>query len=54
MADSHQQPTADPSQPLVADEVLDAYDLHGHRCLLDVGGGQGRFLLAAALVLYFF
>jgi demethylspheroidene O-methyltransferase len=35
------------SQPLVAQEVLDAYPLHGHRCLLDVGGGQGRFLLAA-------
>jgi demethylspheroidene O-methyltransferase len=36
------------SQPLVADEVLDAYDIKRHRCLLDVGGGQGRFLLAAA------
>ena len=36
------------SQPLVAEEVLDAYDLSAHRCLLDVGGGQGRFLLAAA------
>ncbi|MBL8308620.1 MAG: methyltransferase domain-containing protein [Rubrivivax sp.] len=36
------------SQPLVADEVLDAYDIGAHRCLLDVGGGQGRFLLAAA------
>ncbi len=36
------------SQPLVADEVLDAYDIGQHRCLLDVGGGQGRFLLAAA------
>ena len=36
------------SQPLVADEVLDAYDIRRHRCLLDVGGGQGRFLLAAA------
>ena len=36
------------SQPLVADEVLDAYDIGRHRCLLDVGGGQGRFLLAAA------
>jgi len=29
------------SQPLVAQEVLDAYPLHGHRCLLDVGGGRG-------------
>ncbi len=36
------------SQPLVAEEVLGAYDLRRHRCLLDVGGGQGRFLLAAA------
>lgn len=35
------------SQPLVAQEVLDTYALDGHRCLLDVGGGQGRFLIAA-------
>ncbi len=35
------------SQPLVAQEVLDTYPLQGHRCLLDVGGGQGRFLVAA-------
>jgi demethylspheroidene O-methyltransferase len=36
------------SQPLVADEVLDTYDVSRHRCLLDVGGGQGRFLRAVA------
>lgn len=36
------------SQPLVADEVLDAYPLRGHRCLLDVGGGDGSFLASAA------
>ena len=36
------------SQPLVAQEVLDTYDFSRHRCLLDVGGGQGRFLRAAA------
>ena len=36
------------SQPLVADEILDAYALSRHRCLLDVGGGDGRFLVAAA------
>lgn len=36
------------SQPLVADEVLDSYDIARHSCLLDVGGGQGRFLCAAA------
>lgn len=35
------------SQPLVAQEVLDTYALQRHRCLLDVGGGQGRFLIAA-------
>jgi demethylspheroidene O-methyltransferase len=36
------------SQPLVAEEVLDTYDVRRHRCLLDVGGGQGRFLRAVA------
>ncbi len=36
------------SQPLVADEVLDAYRVGRHRHLLDVGGGDGSFLLAAA------
>jgi demethylspheroidene O-methyltransferase len=37
------------SQPLVANEILDAYALRRHRCLLDAGGGDGTFLLAAAL-----
>ena len=36
------------SQQLIADEILDAYPLRGHRCLLDVGGGEGTFLLAVA------
>ncbi len=36
------------SQPLVAAEILDAYPLHKHRCLLDVGGGDGSFLLEAS------
>lgn len=36
------------SSPLVADEILDAYPLNKHRCLLDVGGGDGSFLIAAA------
>jgi demethylspheroidene O-methyltransferase len=36
------------SQPLVADEILDAYALDRHRCLLDVGGGDGRFLATVA------
>ena len=36
------------SQPLVAAEVLDAYDVRRHRVLMDVAGGDGRFLAAAA------
>jgi demethylspheroidene O-methyltransferase len=36
------------SQSLVADDVLDAYPVHRHRCLLDVGGGEGVFLAAVA------
>jgi len=35
------------SQPLVADEILEAYGLQRHRCLLDVGGGEGGFLATA-------
>jgi len=35
------------SQPLVSGEILDAYSLHKHRCLLDVGGGEGGFLIEA-------
>jgi demethylspheroidene O-methyltransferase len=38
------------SQPLVAEQVLAAYDFSKHRCLLDVGGGQGAFLSAVAKV----
>jgi len=36
------------SQPFIAAEVLDAYDVGRHRCLLDVGGGDGRFAVEAA------
>lgn len=38
------------SQPFVATEILDAYPFgkRGHRCLLDVGGGDGSFLTAVA------
>jgi demethylspheroidene O-methyltransferase len=36
------------SQPMVAAEILAAYPLRRHRCLLDVGGGEGSFLAAAA------
>jgi len=37
------------SQPLIAGEVLDAYPMERHRCLLDVGGGEGTFLESAAV-----
>ncbi len=36
------------SQRIVADEVLAAYRVRRHRHLLDIGGGSGAFLLAAA------
>lgn len=36
------------TQAFIAGEVLDAYRIGGHRCLLDVGGGEGAFLAAAA------
>ncbi len=36
------------SQPMVAAEVLDAYALRRHRRLMDIGGGEGAFLIAAA------
>ena len=32
------------SQPFVVDEVLAAYSFANHRCVLDVGGGQGTFV----------
>ena len=35
------------SQPLVAGAILDGYPVARHRCLLDVGGGEGTFLIAA-------
>ncbi|MBK5967792.1 MULTISPECIES: methyltransferase [Thiorhodovibrio] len=34
------------SHAFVAGDTLDAYSLKGHRCLLDVGGGEGNFLIA--------
>jgi demethylspheroidene O-methyltransferase len=34
------------SNAFVAGDVLDAYSLKRHRCLLDVGGGEGNFLIA--------
>ena len=36
------------SQVLVAGDILDAYPVQRHHCLLDVGGGEGAFLAAAA------
>ncbi|MGD9656192.1 MAG: methyltransferase [Methylocystis sp.] len=36
------------TQPLIAQEALDAYDISRHRRLLDIGGGEGAFLRAAA------
>jgi demethylspheroidene O-methyltransferase len=36
------------SQPLVASEVLDAYPVTNHRVLMDIGGGEGAFIAAAA------
>jgi demethylspheroidene O-methyltransferase len=36
------------SQPLVAAEILDAFSFTRHGHLLDVGGGEGRFLVSVA------
>ncbi len=36
------------SQPLVAAEIFQAYDFSRHRCLLDLGGGDGSFIVALA------
>ncbi len=36
------------TQPAIAQEILDAYDFKPHRRLMDVGGGNGTFLLDAA------
>jgi len=36
------------SQSLISAEILEAYDLSLHRSLLDVGGGDGTFCVAAA------
>lgn len=35
------------SQPMLAEQILDAYPVGRHRRLLDVGGGEGVFLRAA-------
>lgn len=37
------------SQPFVVDEILASYRFDDHRCVLDVGGGQGTFMARLAL-----
>ena len=32
------------SQPMIVQQVLSSFSFKGHRCLLDVGGGDGTFL----------
>jgi demethylspheroidene O-methyltransferase len=36
------------SQPMIAAEILAAHDFSKHKCVLDVGGGDGSFLLRLA------
>jgi demethylspheroidene O-methyltransferase len=36
------------SQPMIAQQVLSAYSFRSHRCLLDIGGGDGSFVAAVA------
>jgi demethylspheroidene O-methyltransferase len=36
------------SQPMIAQQVLSAYSFSGHRCLLDIGGGDGCFIAEIA------
>ena len=36
------------TQPMIASHILDAYPIARHRCLMDVGGGEGAFLEAVA------
>jgi len=36
------------SQSLIAEDILDSYDLSRHRHLMDVGGGDGAFIEAVA------
>jgi demethylspheroidene O-methyltransferase len=36
------------SQTMIAEEILDAYPVDRHRRLMDIGGGDGTFLAAAA------
>ncbi len=37
------------SQPMIARQVLAAYSFSRHRCLLDIGGGDGSFIASVAV-----
>jgi demethylspheroidene O-methyltransferase len=37
------------SQPMIAQQVLRAYSFKPHRCLMDIGGGDGTFVSAVAM-----
>jgi len=37
------------TQPMIANEILDAYEFSGHQVILDIGGGDGSFLRQVAL-----
>jgi demethylspheroidene O-methyltransferase len=36
------------TQPMIANEILDAYDVSRHQVILDIGGGDGSFLRQVA------
>ena len=36
------------TQPMIANEILDAYDFSQHKVILDIGGGDGSFLQCVA------
>ncbi len=36
------------TQPMIANEILDAYDVSRHKVILDIGGGDGSFLRQVA------
>lgn len=38
------------TQPMVAQQIIDAYDFSQHRKMLDIGGGTGAFVRAVAAV----
>jgi demethylspheroidene O-methyltransferase len=38
------------TQPMVSQQIIDAYDFSNHRQMLDIGGGSGAFVSAVAAV----